>query len=656
MAADAGGMLEARDAAGFVGRRLELDAVDTLLADSEAPPVLFVHGPGGIGKSSLLRAATRRARGYGVAVHRVDGRDPMSAQADLDEALAGTATAAPALVVVDTYERVSALGAQLRAELGPDLGRVRLLIAGRRPPEPAWQEDGWAGVVKTLELRPLTTVDATELLRRHGLTDPAFVEPLVGWAGGSPLALVVAAAAVLSGADLDLARLDADAGLAEALLRRLADQELRGADREILAVAAVADAVDARLLQAVLPGLDGDHAEAWLRGLSFAEAVGTRVTVHDRVRKAVRATLVARDPEHDRELRRRVADHLYGRAALGELRLLRDLAELIDDPVVRWGIAPGAAVTHRADRLRRGDREAISALLRPDEAAWWDSLQRWFLEAGEHIVIVRDAGGAPAGFSIAVTPATAPSWAWTDDEVLARWLADSRSRAPDGDALLMREAVDLGEVRDPGPSPVVGVGNHATVFWSGLRTVRWMYASAGVHRSGGDLAPGEFLEALGYRHTPQLDACPAGRPVRCFVVDWGPGGVVRAVRDMVYRDLGLPAPADAVGSDDAARQLVRDALRSFHDPIALAASPLARGPDADTRVRTLRDRLRAAAGAAFGESDDERLLRAVVERGYLDPSGGHERAIAELHVSRATYFRRLARAADRVASYLLDEV
>ena len=50
---------------------------------------------------------------------------------------------------------------------------------------------------------------------------------------------------------------------------------------------------------------------------------------------------------------------------------------------------------------------------------------------------------------------------------------------------------------------------------------------------------------------------------------------------------------------------------------------------------------------------DERLLQQIMERGYLDASASHESAALELNVSRATYFRRLRIASQRVADYVL---
>ena len=225
---------------------------------------------------------------------------------------------------------------------------------------------------------------------------------------GHPLTLTVAADAVAGGADLSFEDLDASELLASVLIRRLGRDELDGADHEVLAVAAIAHAVDARMLSAVVPGVDGDEAETWLRGLSFAERLGTRVTLHARMRSALSAALRAQDAFHDQELRVRIADHLYGRMLLGEKRLLADMAELILVPELRWGLAP-ERMSHRATTLRPGDRERIGELLGVTGEPWWEQeTRRWFDEAPERVMVCRDAADGLSAWGITVTPATAP--------------------------------------------------------------------------------------------------------------------------------------------------------------------------------------------------------------------------------------------------------
>ncbi|MGV9356485.1 AAA family ATPase [Streptomyces misionensis] len=59
----------------FTGRTAELAVFRAALAGDEgAPAVLFVHGPGGIGKSMLLRRFAAEARAAGRQVLEIDGR------------------------------------------------------------------------------------------------------------------------------------------------------------------------------------------------------------------------------------------------------------------------------------------------------------------------------------------------------------------------------------------------------------------------------------------------------------------------------------------------------------------------------------------------------------------------------------------------------
>ncbi|MEV4421935.1 AAA family ATPase [Patulibacter sp. NPDC049589] len=648
-----GDHLDGLESRRFAGRRAELHRLDAFLADRPDRPVLALHGPGGIGKSALVREVVRRARDRGIDVHRVDGRDHDGAGEALAAALAALRTRdrpdAGSLLVLDTYEAVPALGALLRRGVRPLLGTgARVLIAGRRPPEPAWREDGWSEVLQTLRISPLADEDARELLRLRGFDAGPAADRITAWAAGSPLALTVAGDAIQAGHEPDLDHLDADDLLADVLLERLAADELGGADREVLAVASIALAVDARLLSAVLPGTDGDHAEAWLRSRSFSEQVGTRVTLHDRVRRAVRGSLEASDRNHAHELRRRIADHLYARINEGEVRLFVDLAELIAEEEIRRAIAP-PPVTHRAEWSGPGDADVVAGRLPPGVVPRWPALRRWFDEAPEAVVLVRDTADEIVGYGVAITPSSAPAWAH-EDAVVGPWLADAAVRAPGGDALLLREAGVLSPDADRAEeAAVVATGNHAVIRAAGLTTARWAY----VGLDPVDAGRMAMLEAIGYERVPHLDPADDGGLV-CFVRDFGPGGAASWIRDLVYHGVGL-APASHQLTSTMDPGTVRDALRGFHDATALSVNPLARGIGLTERAATVRARIEQASRAAFGDSAEERLQAQVLRRGYLDPDGGHARAMLELHMSRTTYFRRLARATDRVADHVLAD-
>ena len=69
-------LLEDRDRNRFTGRAAEVAYLSQCL-DAEDPPASVVHicGPGGIGKSSVLREVARRARDRGRTVVVLDGRE-----------------------------------------------------------------------------------------------------------------------------------------------------------------------------------------------------------------------------------------------------------------------------------------------------------------------------------------------------------------------------------------------------------------------------------------------------------------------------------------------------------------------------------------------------------------------------------------------------
>ena len=339
-----------------------------------------------------------------------------------------------------------------------------------------------------------------------------------------------------------------------------------------------------------------------------------------------------------------MADHLHARGVAGEQRLLLDLSELIDDENVRWGIAP-PPTTYRADEVVEGDLEYVAAALGAAGTRWWEGVRRWFEEAPDQVMMIRDGAGATAGLGIWLTAERAPAWAH-EDAIVGPWLAHARARSTAGGSLMLRDVFDLSAARG-GSSLLAQVGNHAILQRVPLVAVRYFYTPV----LAGDEAAAEFAVAMGHVHELALDVDDGERRVLTYLSDAGPGGVLALFRDLVYRDLGLPPPPERPGYAVAA-DTVRDALRSFHDPVALAANPLARGGTVEARADSMRRLLHGAVERAFGDSSEERLQRTVIQRGYLDADGGDVVAQQELYVARSAYFRRLADAATRVGDYV----
>jgi hypothetical protein len=649
-----------RDEQHFVGRESELEFFDALMVEEPSHQVVLLHGPGGIGKSTLLREVARRAEKRGYRPTLVEGRELAPVPGEIETALGDATSVDMPLIMFDTYEKMSAASGYLRQRLLPSLpARSLVILAGRKPPESEWFQGGWERMACELELGPLDDADAQRLCAAHGLTDLKRCGELVAWAEGSPLALSLAASSAAEGGEeWPSGRAGDDPNIVRAIIRRLAQTELDGGNLDVAAVAALARCVNARMLRDVLPGVDPEEAEAWLRSRTFSEPLRDGVTLHDLVRRAIRSDLRRRDPEHERELRRRIADHLHARALQGEPRLVVDLAELLENPALRWGFGADGSVRYRVDEVREGDTVTAApqvAARSNNGGAWWNLTEPFFLQAPDRVCVVRDPDENLCGFCVSVSPHDAPAVA-ENDPLFAPWLAHARREHAGDEVLLWRDSIDLtsGDEGDMS-SPVLALMNTAALLRSGLTNPRFAYLP--IHRQ--NKVAMEFVRTLGAEHLQELDLSVDNYVTECHVVDFGPGGILAAQRATVYAELGMTPPdhaqpaAAGEGPDEITADAIRDALRSLDNPLELAASPLATGSSPDERAASVRALISDATANAFGDAPDERLLQRIVERGYLDPSASHESAALELNVSRATYFRRLRVASQRVADYVL---
>jgi hypothetical protein len=161
----------------------------------------------------------------------------------------------------------------------------------------------------------------------------------------------------------------------------------------------------------------------------------------------------------------------------------------------------------------------------------------------------------------------------------------------------------------------------------------------------------EFAAALGAQHLTDLDVSISGETIECHLVDYGPGGLLTAQRDLVYRELGL-VPPPPIPDSAVSPEAVREAVRCYQVSSELAQSELAIGKGVADRAKSVRRLITEALERAFGDRPHEELLRRILVRGYIDPAPCHELAAEELNVSRSTYFRGLKSAVERIADYL----
>ena len=613
-----------RDAESFVGRGSELDVFEQVLGGDDRARIVFVHGPGGMGKSTLLREVVRRARRRGYGAIWVDGREVAPFPQQIESMVAEITEAHPAIVVFDSYELIASLDGSLRDVIVPDLPDATVIVfASRQPPARGWFEGGWAALVRSLPLGPLGHDDAVRLATAHGASAED-VSALVDRSHGSPLALVAGAE---SGPD----------GSVAMLAERLLGDEVDASRYRTLGVASLARVTTPEMLADVLGDGDPQDSFKWLASRSFAEPLAHGVALHALVADAVKAQLRLQDASGEAALRRRIADHLHRRALAGHRGLSTELQHLVVDPNVRWGFATDVGERYHIDSIRPGDVNIIGTILEAVGAgAWWSITEVFLARYPEFCGVARDSEGRVGGYFVAVAPNSAPPAA-DSDPLLGPWLRYARETLRTNRAVLWRDAVDLtGELGEV--TSLLGAGG---LLSTGVANPRYGFLPISPAIPAARL----FSEALNATHEPSLDVITHDQELACHIVDFGPTGLLGFQRNWIYGETGARPPSDAPEVEPIeVLKLLRDPDRLAHGPSWLGSSPSA-------RLERLREMV-AASLIVFGDHRDDELARDIIRVAYLGANAPHDAIARQLHLSRSAYFRRLHAASERVSEEL----
>lgn len=403
----------------FVGRESERDLFRNAIAAAELPFfVLHMYGPGGVGKTTLLKEFAGMCDEERVHCVYMDARNIEASPEAFVGALQMALNIAPPMlpipalegddrrhvILIDTFELLAPLDTWLREIFLPQLPADTLIVvADRRPPQPAWYTDpGWQDIIRVLPLRNLTPSDSRAYLEKRQIPVEQFDEVL-GFTHGHPLALSLVADLFAQRGDVRF-QPESTPDVVKALLEQLVQKVPGPAHRAALEVCALVRVTTEASLASALQMPDVHELFDWLRNLSFIESTPLGLFPHDLAREALVADLRWRNRDwyiqlHDR-LRTYYGAALEKTSGLEQQRVLFDYIFLHrDNPMVKPFLEWQESGAQAPDGLRESDVEGVVSMVQEHEGDESAEIARYWMERQpENVLIFRDAEGQPAGY------------------------------------------------------------------------------------------------------------------------------------------------------------------------------------------------------------------------------------------------------------------
>ncbi len=671
----------------FVGRDAELSVFEEALkADTFPFALLYIYGPGGVGKTTLLRRMMQLCEAASLAPFLLDARriepSPDAFLASWNALELGDPQTRR-VIFLDTYEQIAVLDGWFREVFLPELPEETLVVfAGRTLPALEWRTHlGWRELCCILPLQNLTPDECRLYLEVRNVPLEQHLSALA-FTHGHPLALALAADVLAQHGETDLAD-NPPPDILQSLLQRFANEVPTEAHGAALEAAALARVVTEDYLQAALGEKEAPALFRWLQTLSFLETGEEGLMVHDSVREVLMAELRWRNRDRYLTLHQRARDYFFDRyhrnsayqttqTLFDYIYLHRHIASV--RPFFDW-YAHNDLI---ADGFRESDRERLLQIIETHEGETARNLADfWIGKQPENVTVFRSPRGdrsVTEGWMIALDLTPLRPEDCGEDRAACCILEFLQTHAPLDRSKGERVTFFRFWAAASTYQEVSPVQNQ--VF---IHAVRHYLSTPGLAFSVFPFSRPDFWSlVMHYGDIPRLEALDfvqEGRLYGAFAHDWRETPPAAWLALVTERQQWLDAKLASEEEPEASSvtplpvslkkeeflEALRHALKSFTQPDRLLHNPLLRArmtleaagvtADAEKRVRALREVILATASPLQNSPRDARLYTAL-ELSFFHPAPSQEKAAEIQDVSYATFRRYLAAGIERLSEAL----
>ena len=693
----------------FVGRSAERDLFRTaLMADALPFNVLHVYGPGGVGKTTLLKewgnlsAAANAIHLYldarnidpspfgfcsalNAALLQALGKDTPEATTSQKTPRACTAALSEfsslqprGVLFIDTYELLKPLDSWLHDEFVPQMpDTVLLVLAGRHSPSMLWHDDAaWGTFFRAVPLRNLSADESKAYLAQRRVPDSQY-QHILQFTHGHPLALSLVADTVAQRNDAGVFQPADNPDVIKTLLERFVQKVPSPAHRAALETCGLVRILTEGMLSRMLNMPEVGELFDWLRSLSFIDSGRMGLFPHDLAREAIVTDVRWRNPDWYAELHKRAREYynlrLNNAPASEHDRILFDMVFLHrDNAVVRQTFDWAESGTIRAEIAQPAQFASMIAMTRQFEGETSARYLTHWLEQQPQRVYAFRQGGQLAGFMTYIALDEASEAALRVDPIAWNGWQHIRKYAPlrSGERALMFRHWMAGDTYQQ-VSPV-----QSLVF---VRAVQHYLTTPKLAYTIFVCASPDLWEGvLTYADLERLKACEIdldGKRFGLYGHDWRVVGVPAWFQLLAERELAYNPTAPIVTtkssneivalSEDDFAEALRDVLKQMARSLPPRGNPLLNSKlVADhihvggghniselERAGLLRNLIAETAKLLEDSPRDVKLYRAFYHT-YVKPAASQEAASELIDVPFSSYRRHLQTAIERITDLL----